>query len=52
MEIFNELLVRAREDYTAGNHEKAYDTLQAALKYLKGMMDAERLISQKSSQKT
>lgn len=48
MEIFKELLRCAQELYETGKYDNALETLQAAVKYLRGLLDAKKQISQKT----
>lgn len=48
MEIFEELLNKAQESYKAGKFERAYELMVAAVKYLRGVLDAKKLTTTKA----
>lgn len=51
MEIFEELLNKAQESYKAGKFEHALELTVAALKYIRGLLDAKKLTSPKPPEK-
>jgi len=45
MEIFEQLLNNANENYKAGKFEKAQELTLAAIKYVRAMLEAKKLTS-------
>lgn len=52
MDIFEELLNSAQVSYKGDRFDRAFELLQAATKFLKGLIDAKKLTAPKEAPKS
>lgn len=51
MEVFESLLNNAVNQFKANKFDKAFEDVHAAMRYLKGVIDAQKQLSQEPPQK-